>query len=251
MAAEWASAESLEQLVREHESLVAATHSERWQAELRRAGFSAVALAAARSSPEWDGLVRVLARAEDRGLPVRAAHGRLVELVPAGTGLAGTMRAALSGWEARTDGSQPRTRELVAGLIPRVRAIEDDDLAKAVRQREGMITRRARELAEQAVQSGKEWAKPFGPAPKDPGVAEAWWGRLAVIAAYRDHWHVAGPGILGDRAGTQSLQQAAHRERARRAGQEAAVLTGVIAPRPPAPSPSSTLGIRGEPGVDL
>ena len=89
MAAEWANAESLGQLVAEHESLVAVASSERWQAELCRAGFSAVALAAARGSPEWDGLLRALTGAEDRGLPVQAVLGRLVELMPAGASLAG------------------------------------------------------------------------------------------------------------------------------------------------------------------
>ena len=39
MAAKWATAESLSQLVREHESLVATAVSDRWEAELRRAGF--------------------------------------------------------------------------------------------------------------------------------------------------------------------------------------------------------------------
>ena len=139
----------------------------------------------------------------------------------------------------------------MAGLVLRAKGIEDEDLARAVREREELIARRARELAEKAVQSGKKWAKPFGPVPEGRGVAEAWWDRLAVIAAYRDHWHVAGPGILGDEAGTQSLQQAAHRERARRAGQEVAVLAGTVAPRPPAPPPSTASSIRAEPGVDL
>ena len=49
-------------------------------------------------------------------------------------------------------------------------------------------------------------------------MANAWWDRLAVVAAYRDRWSITAPGILGDEAGIGSLQQAAHRARARRAG---------------------------------
>ena len=106
--------------------------------------------------------------------------------------------------------------DLVAGLVPRARAIEDLDLARAIDEREELITRRARELAEDAVRDGKSWAKPFGPPPKGLAVAAAGRDRLAVIAAYRDRWHVDGPGILGDEVATGSPRQSAHRERARR-----------------------------------
>ena len=105
------------------------------------------------------------------------------------------------------------------------------------------MERRARDLAEQAVRAGAPWAKPFGSPPTSPAVANAWWDRIAVIAAYRDRWRITAPGILGDEAGVGSLQQAAHRARARRAGQEAARLTGLvpqlIAPPPGAPSPET------------
>ena len=94
------------------------------------------------------------------------------------------------------------------------------------------------------MRRGKEWAKPFGPAPKDSAVANAWWDRIAVIAAYRDRWHVTGRSILGDEADVGSLRQVAHRARARRAGQEAAYLAGLV-PQPVVPAvgaPSPDLG---------
>ena len=123
--------------------------------------------------------------------------------------------------------------------------------AGAVHEREELIPRRARELAEDAVGNAKSWAKPFGAPPNGPAVAVASWDYLAVIAAYRDRWHVGGPGILGDEAGNESLLRAAHRERARRAGQEAAALAGVVAPRPSAPLPPTAPRIWVEPCVDL
>jgi hypothetical protein len=157
----------------------------------------------------------------------------------------------LSRWEPAADGRRQQPGSLVAGLVPRARGIEDEDLAHAVNEREELIARRARELAEDAVRTGRSWARPFGPPPKRSAVADAWWDRLAVIAAYRERWQVNVPGILGDEPGSESLQQAAHRERARRAGQEAAVVAGVISPRPPAPSPSAAPDLWVEPGVDL
>ena len=57
---------------------------------------------------------------------------------------------------------------------------------------------------------------------------------------HHERWH-PWPGILGDDADVGSLRQAAHRARARRAGQEAAHLSGLvpqmIAPAQGVPSP--------------
>jgi conjugative relaxase-like TrwC/TraI family protein len=64
MAAEWSIAESLEKLIREHESLVSAASSERWEKALAGAGLPAEAVAAARGSPDWDRLARALGNAE-------------------------------------------------------------------------------------------------------------------------------------------------------------------------------------------
>ena len=201
MVTEWASAESLEQLVDEHESLVATAWSDHWEAELQHAGLQPATFVAVRSSPEWDGLVGALA-AEDRGLPVGATIPRGAALLPAGVDPAAALQALLSRLEPAAHGSLQQPGDLVAGLVPRARAIEDLDLAaRAIHDREELITRRARELAEDAVRDGKSWAKPFGPPPKGLAVAAAWWDRLAVIAAYRDRWHVDGPGILGGDGG--------------------------------------------------
>jgi len=248
IASEWASAESLGQLVAEHESLVAVAGSERWEKALAGAGLAKDVLASARRSPEWDDLVSLLTSAEGRGLPVGATLPRLARLLPAGEGPAVALQAVLLRWE-ETNGVPPRPRPMVAGLVPRARGIEDDDLARAVREREQLITRRAQELAEEAVHGGKKWARPFGPPPKGPTVAEAWWDHLAVIAAYRERWNVSGPGILGEEP--SSLRQAIHRERARRAGEEAAVSAGVLAPRPLVPSTWTAPGVQVERGVDL
>jgi hypothetical protein len=138
---------------------------------------------------------------------------------------------------------------MVAGLVPRARSIKDQDLARALVEREELIARRARELAEGAVESGEKWATPFGAPPRHPGVAQAWWDRLAVVAAYRERWHAAGPGILGDEA--SSLGQTLHRERARRAGHEAAAMVGLVPSPTAVPSGSTPPGMHVGPEVEL
>jgi hypothetical protein len=161
------------------------------------------------------------------------------------------MRASLSARGLGADGLSHRARELVVGLVRRAKRTGDEDLDRAVCEREELIARRARELAGDAVDTQMSWARPFGAPPKDARVAEAWWDRLSVIAAYRERWHAAGPGILGEDIGTASLQQAAHRARARRAGQDAAVLAGIIAPQASVPGPWTAPSVSAERDIDI
>ena len=145
------------------------------------------------------------------------------------------LQARLRRWEKLTGGNWRPRQDLVAGLVPRASGIDDPDLARSVGEREDAITKRALDLAEHAVRSGAPWAKPFGAPPPSPAVAQAWWDRVALVAAYRDRWRITTPSTLGELNGIGSLSQAAHRARAHRAGQEAARLAG-LAPQTEAPA---------------
>jgi hypothetical protein len=250
MAAEWGTAESLEQLAREHESLVAVAGAEHWENALAAAGLPADVVAAARRSPEWDGLVRALGNAEGSGVPVGAALSQLAVLVRTGAEPAVALQKVVQRWDT-TGVQRQQPQEFVAGLVPRAKGIEDEDLARAVCEREEAIVRRARGLAEAAVRRGETWANPFGLPPMESVIAVAWWERMAAIAAYRDRWHITGAGILGDDSGVGSLRQAAHRMRARRAGQEAAVLSGMVAPVTTVAPSQSAIHMEIGPGVDI
>ena len=155
------------------------------------------------------------------------------------------LRARLRRWEKLTGGNWQPRQDLVAGLVPRASGIDDPDLARAVGEREDAIAKRALGLAEHAVRAGAPWAKAFGPPPPSPAVAQAWWDRLAVVAAYRDRWRITTPSILGELKGIGSLAQAAHRARAQRAGQEAARLAGLA---PPTAAPAHG-GVSAAPGA--
>ena len=229
MATEWARAASFEQLVKEHQSLVAAAMAERYEAVLAQAGFPEGTLAQARQSPEWAGLLGVLRDAEDRGLDASAALSQLATLsISPDQDPAAVLRVRLHRWERATGGNWAPRQDMVAGLVPRAGGVGDEDMAKAIREREEAMERRAGDLAEQAVATGASWAKPFGPPPTNPVVAEAWWDRISVVAAYRDRWRITSASILGNDADVGSLRQAAHRVRARRASKEAAQLAGLV-----------------------
>ncbi len=250
MAAEWARAVGFDQLVKEHQSLTAAAMAKRWESALQGAGFSGDMLANARQSPEWAGLLSSLRDADDRGLDVDSALPELAKLPVSRTEDAAAMlRARLRRWEKLTGGIWQPRQDLVAGLVPRASRIDDADLARAVGEREQAITRRALDLAEHAVRSGAAWAKPFGSPPAGPVVARAWWDRVAVVAAYRDRWRITAPSVLGELNGIGSLSQAAHRARAQRAGQEAALLAGVV-PQTSAPARGG-VSAAPEAGVEL
>ncbi len=80
MASEWARASGFEQLVKEHQSLVAAATAQRWESALQGAGLPSGVLAQARQSPEWAGLLSALRDADDRGLDVGSALSELAKL---------------------------------------------------------------------------------------------------------------------------------------------------------------------------
>ena len=200
MASEWARAASFEQLAREHQSLVAAAMAQRWEAVLGQAGLPPALLAKAEQSPEWAVLLGVLRDAEDRGLDPKAALFELAKL-PIGQDQdpASVLQARLRRWEEAAGGRWSPRRDLVVGLVPKAVNVDDGELASAVREREAAIARRAHDLAEQAVRAGAPWARVFGPPPVHAAVANAWWGRIAVVAAYRDRWHITDDSILGDK----------------------------------------------------
>ncbi|MDP9441145.1 MAG: relaxase domain-containing protein, partial [Actinomycetota bacterium] len=75
--AAWAEATSLERLVQEHQTLVAAATAERWEAVLDGCGLAADVLERARGSDEWPGLLRALRDATSRGLDVEVAIPQL------------------------------------------------------------------------------------------------------------------------------------------------------------------------------
>jgi hypothetical protein len=251
MAVAWEKATSFEQLAAEHQSLVAADSAPRWEAALERAGLPTDVLAQVRRSGEWDDLLGTMRIAAEVGVDVEAVLARLANAEPTGSDEdpAAMLRAVLQRSAQATSRGPRSNREMVAGLVPRAVKLDDNDLAQAVRQREDAIVRRARALAEEAVRTGATWAKAFGPPPTRAVVAEAWWDRVSVIAAYRDRWRVTTSSVLGDLADIGSRAQAAHRRRAHQASQEAARLAGPVPHTPTAAHSGPSVG--AEAGVDL
>jgi hypothetical protein len=115
MASEWAVAESLEQLVAEHESLVFVANSLHWEKALAGAGLPADALDVVRRSPEWGRLVRGLDHAEGSGAPVGVALPKFAALLGAAADPVATLQAVSWHWEGPAESRPPGPGQLVAG----------------------------------------------------------------------------------------------------------------------------------------
>ena len=248
MASEWAKAAGFDQLVREHQSLVAAAMAQRWESALDGAGLPGDVLAQARQSPEWAGLLSALRDADDRGLEVGSALAELAKLEMGPVeDPAAVLRARLRRWEKLTGGNWQPRQDLVAGLVPRASGIDDPDLARAVGEREHAIAKRALDLAEHAVRSWRALGQGLRPAAPPPGRRPGLVGppgdrrRLPGPLAYHHPEHPRRAKGIG------SLSQAAHRARAQRAGQEAARLAG-LAPPTAAPAHGGVSAQRPRPG---
>ena len=232
---EWSDATSFERLAQEHQTLVAAATADRWETVMETCGLDAEVLAKARSSVEWAGLLGALRDADNRGLDPSQAIGELAGR-PIGPGKdpAAVLRARLHRWESASGGRWRARTNMVAGVVPRAEGITDPDFARAIREREDAIAERARRLAEGALSSAAEWARRLGPRPDEPALRDVFVDRVAVVAAYRERWDIRAGSILGTPASVGSAEQLAHRNRAWRAGQEAARLAGLTPDRPAA-----------------
>lgn len=245
---EWSAASSFERLIQEHQTLVAAAAAVRWESVLETCGLDAEVLAKARCSVEWAGLLGALRDADNRCLEPSQAIGTFASRpIDPAKDPAAVLRARLHRWEGSVGGQWRGRRSMVAGVVPRADGTTNPDLAVAIREREGAIAERARLLAEEALACDAEWARRLGPPPTDPASRDAFVDRVAVVAAYRDRWDIRTRSILGPKASVSSAEQLAHRNRARRAGQEATRSAGLTRGQPAAADGCMAEGVEAGP----
>jgi len=179
-------------LAAEYETLASVALQQRFDELLDRAGLGAERLEQIRQSASYGPLLAALREAESRGLDV---NRHFPELVAARSFVdaedpASVMNARVHRW-AKTAGSNRRHGvNLVAGLIPRAIGVTNPDMARALDERESTMQRRARELAERAVEQGQAWVASLGVPPTDPMARERWMRAVTTVAAYRERWNI-------------------------------------------------------------
>ncbi|MDA8267873.1 MAG: AAA family ATPase [Actinomycetota bacterium] len=207
-------------LVAEYQSIARVAQAERWDCALACLPIAADELAQLRLSDAYGPLLAALTDAEARGLDVEAA---LPQLAAAGSlhGVTDVAAVLHERIDRRIRGfGTPRQRpdDLIAGITPRIRAVTDPDLGRALDERAQAIETRARHLADQALASRDPWTRTFGNPPTDPAAREQWMQAVATVAAYRERWGItADDRPLGPEGPAASTEGTVHRSRARTA----------------------------------
>jgi hypothetical protein len=224
-------AEDFAVLAAEYETLAAVALQQRFDELLDHSGLGADHLVQIRQSDSYGPLLAALRDAESRGLDVNrhlpelgAARGFADAEDPASV-----MNARVRRW-AQTAGSNRRLGvNLVAGLIPRAVGVTDPDMARALDEREAIMQRRARELAESAVAQGQAWVGSLGVPPTDPIARERWMRAVTTVAAYRDRWNIpVDHTALGPDNPVEPVEALRDRTRARAASKLAIKLSSTL-----------------------
>jgi hypothetical protein len=180
-------------LAAEYETLAGVAQQQRWDELLDQSGIGADHLDRIRESHAYGPLLAALRDAESRGLDVDQSFPKLVasRSLSGAEDPASVLHGRMQRW---AHAAGPRRRggsNLVAGLIPRAVGVTDTDMAQALAERDRAMERRARELAELAIQRGDPWLRMLGKPPSDRAALRLWMRNVSTAAAYRDRWTIA------------------------------------------------------------
>ncbi|MGO9899918.1 MAG: MobF family relaxase [Solirubrobacteraceae bacterium] len=214
--ASWDAAEGLVQLHAEYLTIARAAQAERWAALIETIGLSAEQVAQVHASDAYGPLIAALRDAEARGLDVDRALPQLVAARPLADAedVASVLHYRVDAWAERAASRRAPASDLIAGLIPRAQGVSDEDLARALREREQAIERRASALLERAIGEQAGWLRRLGRPPQDEQLRTVWLREARVVAAYRDRWAVQTPEPVDQRASAHTIEQVGHQKRA-------------------------------------
>jgi hypothetical protein len=218
-----AEAEGMERLSAEYLTLATLAQAQRWEALLANSGLSVSELEAVRASEAHGPLRAAFREAEAGRLDIERTFPRLVQARSLGDAadVAAVLHGRVERWSGSARGRRRGSGDFIAGLVPRAQGVSDPEMARALGERDEAMERRARTLAEHAVESREDWVHRLGDPPADPHRREHWMRALSTVAAYRDRWHITGERVLGEPADVTSTEQRDHRRRAHAAAQRA------------------------------
>ena len=209
-------AEGMEHLSAEYLTLATDAQAQRWDALLVRSGLTQTDIDAVRASEAHGPLFAAFRDADARRLDIEAVFPQLVagRSLTDAIDVAAVLHARVDRWIQAASGRRRGADGLIAGLIPKVRGVSDPDMASALAEREHAMERRARTLANQAIEGSHGWVQRLGPAPNHPGHRARWLREVSTIAAYRDRWNITGLETLGARGDVKSTEQMSDLQRA-------------------------------------
>jgi hypothetical protein len=231
-------AEDFGVLAAEYETLARAAQQQRWDDLLGRSELEPRRLEQVRQSPAYGPLLAALRDAEAHGLDVEQTFPGLVATRPLDDAEdpAAVLRDRVHRWAQVVGSSRRASTNLIAGLIPRAVGLTDPDMARGLEEREEAMQRRARELAEQAIERNQIWARRLGIAPSDPRARERWIEAVTTVVAYRDRWNIDDEHLpLGPKGPALSIEAINQRNLARAALERVSQLSYASRARCPAP----------------
>ncbi len=221
-------AEDFGLLATEYETLAQVAQQHRINELLGRSGLEPERLEEIRQSPAYGPLLAVVRDAEARGLDLEESLPGLVAArsLDGAEDLAAVIRDRIERWADATGSRRRAGSGLIAGLIPRAVGVTDTDMARGLQERAEALQRRARELAERAIDQNPLWLRQLGVRPSDPLAAERWLEAVKTIAAYRERWNIEDdPRPLGSKATARSIEALNQRRLAQAAFNTAMRLT--------------------------
>ena len=237
-------------LAAEYESLASSAQQQRWDDLLDRSGLESRRLEQVRQSPAYGPLLAAFRDAEARGLDVEQSLPGLVTTRPLDDAKdpAAVLRDRVDHW-TQLAGSPWRGRtNFIAGLIPRAAGVTDRDMARGLKEREEAMQRRARALAEQAIERDQIWVRRLGMPPSDPRAKERWIEAVTTVVAYRDRWNIDDEHLpLGPKGPARTIEVINERNLARAALERASRLSCAAETERPQPGAAdiSLIATRG------
>jgi hypothetical protein len=218
-ARELASRDTIPALLAEYNSIASHAAPERWNGLLLGAGLTGDQLADVKSSDAYGPLSAALRTADAVGAEVDELVAAVVSsrALDDADDLASVLHYRVQRYldaSGYASAASAGNADLVAGLFPRVGAVDDEDLARALLERDVAIETRARSLAARDVAEGAAWTQPFGPAPVDPDTYGDWLESVATVAAYRERWGIESAEPLGTSVDDHNITQLGHYRRA-------------------------------------
>jgi hypothetical protein len=225
-------------LAAEYETLARAAQQQRWDHLLDRSGLEPGRLEQVRQSPAYGPLLAALRHAATHGLDVEQTFPGLVAIRPLDEAEdpAAVLRDRVERWTRATGSPRRAGTSLIAGLIARAAGVTDPDMARGLAERDETMQRRARALAEQAVERNQIWVRRLGIPPSAPGARERWVEAVTTVAAYRDRWNIDDERLpLGPKGLARSIEAIDQRDLARAALDRASRLSEASGARQPEP----------------
>lgn len=198
---------SVAQLAAEYNTIAAEAQRDRFVGLLEATGLAPEQVDDIVASDSFGPLTAELRRAEANGydlstlLPNIVASRGFDDAQDIGAVLLSRVTHATSRPKRGAGRAQSR---LIIGLIPAVQGQIDDDMRRALSEREQLMEARATALAEGAVAAHEPWLTRLGEPPMDLVMRLQWFAEVKTVVAYRDRYGIGSTRALDGEPATDA-----------------------------------------------